>query len=108
MLVQVGDLHIGADWVQLDPVQSLAATVDVVRQLDREVDAVLALGDLAEHGTESEYRQAREQLARLEGPVHVAMGNRDDREPCAVSLGWNLPTAHRCGTRPTWGRHVYS
>jgi 3',5'-cyclic AMP phosphodiesterase CpdA len=87
MLVQVGDLHIGADWVPLDPLQSLAATVDVVRQLDREVDAVLALGDLAEHGTESEYRQAREQLARLEGPVHVAMGNRDDRETLRRQFG---------------------
>jgi predicted phosphodiesterase len=80
VLVQVGDLHIGAYWVALDPVQSLSATVDAVRQLDRGVDAVLALGDLAQHGSETEYRQAREELARLEAPVHVAMGNHDDRE----------------------------
>jgi hypothetical protein len=43
MLVQRGDLHIGADWVAIDPLQTLSATVDLVQQLDREVDAVLAL-----------------------------------------------------------------
>jgi len=89
MLVQLGDLHVGADWVAIDPLQSLSATVDVVLRLDREVDAVLALGDLAEHGAEIEYRQAREELARLEAPVHVAMGNRDDRETLRRQFGLN-------------------
>jgi hypothetical protein len=49
--------------------QTLSATVDLVRQLDRKVDAGLALGDLAEHGAETEYRQGREELARLEAPA---------------------------------------
>jgi 3',5'-cyclic-AMP phosphodiesterase len=88
VLVQLGDLHVGADWVDgLDPLHSLSATVDLVRQLDRKVDAVLVLGDLAQHGAATEYRQARDQLARLEAPVHVAMGNHDDRETLRHEFG---------------------
>lgn len=87
VLVQLGDLHIGADWVAIDPLQSLSATVDAVGQLDREVDAALALGDITEHGTEAEYRHARAELARLGAPLHVAMGNRDDRETLRREFG---------------------
>jgi 3',5'-cyclic-AMP phosphodiesterase len=91
ILVQVGDLHIGADWVDaIDPLQSLSATIDLVRQLDRKVDAVLVLGDLAQHGAATEYRQVRDQLARLEAPVHVAMGNHDDRETLCHQFGFNF------------------
>ena len=79
VLVQLADLHIGAGWVQTDPLETLSATVDAVRRLDVAVDAVLVLGDLVEHGFEEEYAQARAELERLDAPLYVAMGNRDDR-----------------------------
>ncbi len=89
VLVQLADLHIGADWVRTDPLETLSATVDAVRRLDVGVDAVLVLGDLVEHGSDGEYAQARAELERLEAPLYVAMGNRDDR----AALRWQFGLA---------------
>jgi Icc protein len=80
VLIQLGDLHIGADWVDVDPLPRLSATVDAIRRLDIPVAAVLVLGDLTEHAADAEYADVRTQLKRLDAPTHVAMGNRDDRE----------------------------
>lgn len=79
VLVQLADLHIGAEWVRTDPLETLRATVDAVRRLDVGVGAVLVLGDIAEHGSDGEYAQARAELGRIDAPLYVAMGNRDDR-----------------------------
>ncbi len=87
VLIQLGDLHIGADWVAVDPLQTLSATVDALQGLDLGVDAVLALGDLAEHGADAEYERARTELERLGAPVHPAMGNQDDRETMRRNFG---------------------
>ena len=91
VLIQLGDLHIGADWVAIDPLQTLSATVDALERLDLGVDAVLALGDIAEHGADAEYERARTELERLGAPVHPAMGNGDDRE--ALRRNFGLPPA---------------
>jgi 3',5'-cyclic AMP phosphodiesterase CpdA len=80
VLIQLGDLHIGADWVDRDPLESLAGVVEAISDIDARLAAILVLGDLAEHGSDAEYVAARAQLHRLDAPVHVAMGNRDDRE----------------------------
>lgn len=80
VLIQLGDLHIGAHWVDVDSLQRLSATVDAIRRLNLAVAAVLVLGDLAEHATEAEYMDARGALERLNAPIYVAMGNHDDRE----------------------------
>jgi Icc protein len=104
-LVQLGDLHIGADWVARDPVQSLSATVDAVLGLDCTIDAVLVLGDLAEHGAVSEYREAHGELGRLNAPVHVATGNHDDRAMLRRQFGLETadggPLQYAVGLGPT-------
>jgi 3',5'-cyclic-AMP phosphodiesterase len=87
VLIQLGDLHVGADWVRLDPLQTLSATVDAACRLDLGVDAVLVLGDLTEHGLDVEYEQAHGELERLRAPLHAAMGNRDDRETLRRHFG---------------------
>ncbi|HTP18843.1 MAG TPA: phosphodiesterase [Solirubrobacteraceae bacterium] len=87
VLVQLADLHIGAGWVATDPLRTLAATIDSVRRLDVAVDGVLALGDLAEHGSDEEYARTRAELERLEAPLYVVMGNRDDREVLRRQFG---------------------
>jgi 3',5'-cyclic AMP phosphodiesterase CpdA len=79
LLAQLSDPHLGADWLDRDPVPALAAAVEAVEALRPEPDAVLVSGDLAEHGAEAEYAQARELLGRLRGPVYVLAGNHDDR-----------------------------
>ena len=87
VLIQLGDLHIGADWVELDPLETLSSTIDAIRRLDLPIAAVLALGDLAEHGSDSEYSDARAALERLGAPIHAAMGNHDDRETLRRHFG---------------------
>jgi 3',5'-cyclic AMP phosphodiesterase CpdA len=87
VLIQVGDLHIGADWVPTDPRQTLAATVDAILRLRLPIEAVLALGDLAEHGADAEYDAARAELQRLGAPIHPVMGNRDDRRTLRRHFG---------------------
>jgi 3',5'-cyclic AMP phosphodiesterase CpdA len=93
VLIQLGDLHIGADWIDVDPLPRLSATVDAVCRLDIPVAAVLVLGDLAEHAADSEYADVQTQLKRLDAPTHVAMGNHDDRE--RVRRHFGIPPA--CG-----------
>jgi 3',5'-cyclic AMP phosphodiesterase CpdA len=87
VLVTLADLHIGADWFATDPLQTLSAIVDAVRRLDVAVDAVLVLGDVAEHGSDDEYARALTELERLDAPLHLAMGNRDDREVLRRRVG---------------------
>jgi hypothetical protein len=95
VLIQLGDLHIGADWISVDPLTRLAETIDAVCGLDLDVNAVLVLGDIAQHGSEDEYAQARRQLERIAAPLHVAAGNRDDRETLRRSFGLS-PAAGAC------------
>lgn len=87
MLIQLGDLHIGADWVEVDPLTTLSTTIDTIQRLDLPVTGVLALGDLAENASDAEYASARAQLDRLGAPIHVAMGNHDDRQALRRQFG---------------------
>jgi 3',5'-cyclic AMP phosphodiesterase CpdA len=87
LLVQLSDPHLGADWLGCDPVPRLAAAIEAVGALRPEPDAVLVSGDLAEHGADAEYEQARELLGRLRAPVHVLAGNHDDRAALRRGFG---------------------
>jgi Icc protein len=87
LLVQLSDLHIGADENGFDPVPHLAAVVEAVRALPNRPDAVLVSGDLTDDGVEDGYRVARELLDRLEAPLHVLPGNHDDRGRLRTAFG---------------------
>jgi len=78
-LVQLSDFHIGADWLDIDPVATLAAAIDSVRALHFQPDAVLVTGDIAHHASDAEYEQVLELLAPLRVPLYVLPGNHDDR-----------------------------
>ncbi len=79
LLVQLSDLHIGANEHGFDPVPHLEAVVEAVRALPNRPDAALVSGDLTDDGAEAGYGLARELLGRLEAPLHVLAGNHDDR-----------------------------
>src|SRR5690349_8592971 len=79
LIVQLSDPHIGADWADGDPVAALAAAVDCVRAMRPQPDAVLVTGDLADRGSDLEYKQVREVLAPLGAPTFPLPGNHDDR-----------------------------
>jgi 3',5'-cyclic AMP phosphodiesterase CpdA len=87
LVVQLSDLHIGADWGGRDPVDALWRTVEAVGRLRPAPDAVVASGDLTEHAADEEYALVREMLAALEAPLHVLPGNHDDRAALRVHFG---------------------
>lgn len=106
MLVQLSDLHIGADWNDVDPAVCLAATIEAVGALNRRPDAVLISGDLAETGADAEYEQVRQLLAALQAPIYVLAGNHDRRDrllrhfaPTDVEDGFVQYTADVAGLR---------
>ena len=87
LLVQLSDLHIGANENGFDPVPHLAAVVEAVRSLPNRPDAVLVSGDLTDDGDEGGYRIACELLERLDSPLHVLPGNHDDRGRLRAAFG---------------------
>lgn len=87
-IIQIGDLHLGANWVDRDPSRSFARCVEAIGRLDLAIAAVLVLGDIAEHASDAEYLDACGQLRRIDAPVHVAMGNRDDRQRLGHHFGF--------------------
>jgi Icc protein len=103
VIVQLSDPHIGSDTG--DPETDLRAAVAAVAALRPAPDAVLVSGDVAEHATREEYERASALLAPLRMPIHVLVGNHDDRDalraafPPPQPLGSGAPQrfAVRCG-----------
>ena len=73
------------------PVAGLAATVDAIRSLQPQPDAVLISGDLVDNAADSEYARLRELLSPLRAPVYVLPGNHDERG--ALRRNFGLPGA---------------
>jgi Icc protein len=88
-LLQLSDLHIGAEWGGGDPSARLAAAVASARAFDP--DAVLITGDLADHGTDAEYEELQALLAPLAVPQLVLPGSHDARE--ALHRHFGVPGA---------------
>lgn len=86
-VLQLTDCHIGHPWgrdarADLDDAVRIAAGL-----LPAPPTVVLVTGDIANGGTEDEYRQARESLTRLGSPVVALPGNHDDRHALAEAFG---------------------
>ena len=83
-IVQITDLHVVARdrlWYQRVPTNAqLAQAVAHINTLDPSPDAVIATGDLTEHGRVEEYELLREILRDLIPPVFVIPGNHDRRQ----------------------------
>lgn len=79
---QISDLHIDLG----DRATARAARLMSRLRSLRGLDAVLVTGDIADHGTEEEYRLVAELLAGLDGPVLVLPGNHDVREAFGPGL----------------------
>ncbi len=92
LLVQLSDLHIGAEWADGDPVAGLTAAVDSVCALRQQPDVVLISGDLVDHGADAEYELVRELLEPLQAPLYVLPGNHDDRR--ALHRHFGVPGAN--------------
>jgi 3',5'-cyclic AMP phosphodiesterase CpdA len=89
LLAQLSDLHIGANWVGVDPQPRLEQVIDAVRALPNPVDAVVVSGDLTADGGDQDSAAARRLLDRFDCPVHVLPGNHDLR--ASLRRAFELP-----------------
>ncbi|GAA3878965.1 metallophosphoesterase [Streptomyces sedi] len=75
LLAQLSDLHLdGGERAT----ERTARVMEYLRSLPRAPDALLVTGDIADHGAESEYREAAA-LLKAPFPVLCCPGNHDDR-----------------------------
>jgi 3',5'-cyclic-AMP phosphodiesterase len=83
-IVQMTDLHVVARgrlcYRKVPTNAQLAQAIAHINTLDPRPDAVIASGDLTDHGRAEEYDLLREILADLIPPVFVVPGNHDRRE----------------------------
>jgi 3',5'-cyclic-AMP phosphodiesterase len=83
LLCQISDTHIVSKgrlaYGRIDTAAMLERCVRKILALPRAPDAVVATGDLTDHGTDDEYGLLAELLAPLPMPVFLAAGNHDDR-----------------------------
>ncbi|MFC0542002.1 metallophosphoesterase [Kutzneria chonburiensis] len=83
LLAQISDLH-------LDGSERATArarrVMDYLNGLAQPVDALLVTGDIADHGTESEYEEVSRLLAGAGFPVLTCPGNHDVRAPFRKAL----------------------
>jgi 3',5'-cyclic AMP phosphodiesterase CpdA len=87
VVVQVSDMHIGADWAPADPVAGLSAVVASVREMRPAPDALLLTGDLADHAADHEYALLVSLLEAVDAPRYALPGNHDGRDALRRHFG---------------------
>jgi 3',5'-cyclic AMP phosphodiesterase CpdA len=83
LVAHLTDLHFGG------PAEARARAdrvLDHLLALDPAPDLLLVTGDVADHGTDEEYAEARAVLDRWPGPLLVGTGNHDVRDAFARGL----------------------
>ena len=84
LLCQISDPHIVPKgtlaYGRVDTGHMLQRCVQKILALPRLPDAVVATGDLTDHGTLDEYELLAELLAPLQMPVYLVAGNHDDAQ----------------------------
>lgn len=80
IIAQISDTHIDLDSPNsAERVRDLERCVDHINRLDPLPDVVIHTGDLVHNGNAAKYREAARILGAFKCPLHVAVGNRDDR-----------------------------
>ncbi|MFB0630886.1 metallophosphoesterase [Streptomyces sp. AB3(2024)] len=90
VIAQLSDVHLDGG---TRAAQRTRAVLEYLDALPYDLDAVLMSGDIADHGTEAEYQEARKVLATRH-PAVVCPGNHDERVAFRqVLLGQEEPSA---------------
>lgn len=83
LIAQISDLHIKAGrrlaYGRVDTAAALEACVQVLNSHAPALDAVIATGDLVDHGRADDYALLRELLAPLRARLCLMPGNHDER-----------------------------
>lgn len=101
MIVQLSDLHVGAD--EDRAADHLAEAVRSVGALDPAPAAVIVTGDVVNEPSVAAYERARELLAPLSMPVHVLAGNHDDPDLLGAALAPEVDAGGRMRVAVTCG-----
>ncbi|WP_373488771.1 phosphodiesterase [Blastomonas sp.] len=82
LIAQVTDIHLGFD--PDNPAEfnrkRLDQVIAMLRQIDPQPDMLMATGDLIDRGDEDSYRRLKNAFSVLPFPVHMCMGNHDQRD----------------------------
>jgi 3',5'-cyclic AMP phosphodiesterase CpdA len=80
--VQISDIHLvapGGLVYGLDPKERLESCIEDINSQHPDADFAVITGDLTQRGEERAYRLLDDLLKRLNMPVHLLIGNHDDR-----------------------------
>ncbi|TIU81559.1 MAG: phosphodiesterase, partial [Mesorhizobium sp.] len=81
-IIHITDPHFvapGKTLYGIDPAQRLRDTLDHVSRVHADAKLILITGDLADTGDPAAYALLREILSEVRLPVHLTIGNHDDR-----------------------------
>ncbi len=86
LIAQITDLHLGfgPGGPLEDNAKRLDSVIEALNALAPPPDLVLVTGDLSDRGDDESYRLLKWSLGGLPMPVHLAMGNHDDRAAFAA------------------------
>lgn len=82
-LIQITDIHLTTPGQTIggkDPNANFDRALDHALGLHPDTEAVVITGDLSDWGDEGDYLRLKDRLARTDAPVHLCIGNHDDRE----------------------------
>lgn len=89
-IAQITDLHVttGQDPLnQLRNEQRLRQVLRTIHELQPRPTAIIASGDLVDHGDPAEYAELKRILGVSEIPIYYAVGNHDRRQPFLDAFG---------------------
>lgn len=91
--IVLSDLHLSAPGVPvngLDTGRRLAQAIEVILRDHADAALVLLAGDLADQGEVAAYHHLRDLLRQVPMPVHITLGNHDDRSAFVSVFGAEL------------------